>query len=273
MFGLISMELEQTHSGESLFNRNTLLRTVLLVSMFGILLIIYDVIKVPALDTTQLTLQRQSVSFLLVSTLKSSLAMIEGSDIGIGFSLEVGDIVQSTYDLVDFTWKILLFGILLITFSKIFFESNLINIGVYILGAGFLISIWGLFIRKYSDKLIALGSSVIIAGIIVSFYVPVSTLVSFRACEYFVDHIERDLNDQMETVLKDWEEFKSDLSLKEIKSSVYSAAAFVKELFLKLTRILITYTCLIIIRYLLFPIIVAYGFFIISKTFLKRKFE
>lgn len=248
-------------------------RVLILLGMFLLLLILYALLKGPSLDLTQYTLKRQSGSFLLVSTLKSSLAMIEGSDIGVGFRLEVGDIIQSTYDLVDFTWKILLYGILLITFSKIFHESNLVDIGMYILGIGFIFRIGSLVVQQHREKLLSLGSGIIVAGLITSFYIPVSTVVSFRACEFFVDHIEKDLDRQMERVLEDWEQFKADFSLKEFTTSVRSGALFVKELFLKLTRILITYTCLIIIRYLLFPIIVAYGFFIVSKAFLKKRFE
>lgn len=246
--------------------------TVLLV-IFVLMLILYSMLKGPSIDLTESTLERQSGSFLLVSTLKSSLAMIEGSDVGIGFRLEVGDLVQSTYDLVDFTWKILLYGILLITFSKIFHESNIVDMGMYIMGIGFMVRIVSLFIRSYRQKMVSIGSGIIVAGLIASFYVPVSTVVSYRACEYFVDHIEKDLNEQLEEVTKDWETLRADLSLKEFSSSVRSGAVYVKDLFLKLTRILITFTCLIIIRYLLFPIIVAYGFFILSKSFLKKKFE
>jgi len=95
--------------------RRSLYRAAVLLGIFLLLLILYVLLKGPSLDLTRYTLERQSGSFLLVSTLKSSLAMIEGSDIGIGFRLEVGDIVQSTYDLVDFTWKMLLYGILLIS--------------------------------------------------------------------------------------------------------------------------------------------------------------
>ena len=269
----MTTETKKAASGPFRFKKDTLLKAALLLLAFGSLLLLYVSIKGPAIDTTDFTLERQSASFLLVSTLKSSLAVIEGSDIGIGFRLEVGDIVQSTYDLVDFTWKILLYGILLITFSKILFESDLINIGLYILAVGFLLNVSGLFIQRYKEKILSFGTGVIIAGMIVSFYIPVSTLVSFRACEYFVGHIEKDMNHQMQEVLADWEKFKSELSPLELKSSVQTAASFVKALFLKLTRIMITFTCLIIIRYLLFPVIVAYGFFILSKAFLKRKFE
>ena len=253
--------------------KRSIYRAAVLLGIFALLFLLYVMIKGPSLNLTQYTLERQSGSFLLVSTLKSSLAVIEGSDIGIGFRLEVGDIIQSTYDIVDFTWKILLYGILLITFSKIFHESNMVNIGMYILGVGFVFRIVSLFMESYKEKMMTLGTGMIIAGLITSFYIPVSTVVSFRACEYFVNHIEKDLDEQMESVLEDWEAFKKEFSLTEMTISIQSGALFVKELFLKLTRILITYTCLIIIRYLLFPVIVAYGFFIVSKAFLKRKFE
>lgn len=267
----MTAENQQPEAVVTAKSRNPFTRALMLLAVFIVLLGVYWLLKSPALDTTKFTLERQSASFLLVSTLKSSLAVVEGSDVGIGFRVEVGDIVQSTYDIVDFTWKMLLYGILLITFSKIFVESNLINIGLYILGLGFILHIMGLFIRKQQEKLLGIGSGVIIAGMIVSFYVPVSTLVSFRACEYFVDHIENDMERQMAEVLKDWEQFRTEFSLSEIKSSVAGAAGFMKTLFLKLTRILITFTCLVIIRYLLFPIIVAYGFFVVSKAFLKKQ--
>ncbi|MBW1696558.1 MAG: hypothetical protein JRH18_13560 [Deltaproteobacteria bacterium] len=267
----ISMEGSTDHSDRGINRR--IVYALILIAIYAALLIVYLLIKSPSLDLTRFTLERQSKSFLLVSTLKSSLGIIEGSDVGFGFRLQVGDIVQSTYDLVDFTWKMLLYGILMITFSKIFHESNLIDVGTYILAAGFIIRIFSLFIRAHRERFVSLGSGIIIAGLIVSFYIPVSTFVSFRACEYFVDHIERDMNEQMEAVLKDWETFKSEISLRKLKNSIQSAGEFTKSLFLRLTRILVTFTVLVIIRYLLFPLIVGYGFFIVSKAFVKKKFE
>ncbi|RJQ49728.1 MAG: hypothetical protein C4530_22805 [Desulfobacteraceae bacterium] len=253
--------------------RDMVFRAGRYIAMFAALLICYGLIRGPAMETTRSTLERQSASFLLISTLKSSLAVIEGSDIGVGFRLEVGDAVQSSYDLVDFTWKLLLYGILLITFSKILFESNLIHLGLYILGAGFALQILAPFVQRYRQRFVSLGSGVIAAGLIATFYIPVSALVSFRATEYFVEHIEKDLDQQMEQILSDWEKFKSDISMAEIKATLTGAAVFTKELFSKLTRILITFTCLLLIRYLMFPLVVAYGFLTISKTFLKKRFE
>lgn len=55
--------------------------------------------------------------FLILSAIKSGLAVIEGSEVGVGFNLEVGDVVQSVYDYVDVAWKTALMGgtVLLLT--------------------------------------------------------------------------------------------------------------------------------------------------------------
>jgi hypothetical protein len=55
--------------------------------------------------------------FLVLSGVKSGLAVIEGSEVGIGFNLELGDIVQSVYDYVDVAWRTVLAGgtVLLLT--------------------------------------------------------------------------------------------------------------------------------------------------------------
>ena len=72
-------------------------------------------------DTNDAYLQdafdRSLAGFLVLSAIKSGLAVIEGSEVGIGFNLEIGDIVQSVYDYVDIAWKTALAGgtILLIT--------------------------------------------------------------------------------------------------------------------------------------------------------------
>ncbi|MDY6974201.1 MAG: hypothetical protein SV775_18080 [Thermodesulfobacteriota bacterium] len=53
---------------------------------------------------------RSVKGFLVLSGIKSGLAVLEGSEVGVGFNLEVGDIVQSTYDYVDIAWKTALAG-------------------------------------------------------------------------------------------------------------------------------------------------------------------
>jgi len=53
---------------------------------------------------------RSLKGFLVLSAIKSGLAVLEGSEVGVGFNLQVGDVVQSIYDYVDVAWRTALAG-------------------------------------------------------------------------------------------------------------------------------------------------------------------
>jgi len=75
--------------------------------------------KIAAANETYLqdAFDQALTGFLILSGIKSGLAIVEGSEIGIGFNLQVGDVVQAAYDYVDIAWKTALAGgtILMIT--------------------------------------------------------------------------------------------------------------------------------------------------------------
>ncbi|MFZ1199193.1 MAG: hypothetical protein WAO07_03410, partial [Desulfobacterales bacterium] len=51
------------------------------------------------------------------------LAVIEGSEVGIGFSLQIGDVVQSVYDYVDIAWKTALAGGTVILITRLLLQA------------------------------------------------------------------------------------------------------------------------------------------------------
>ena len=61
--------------------------------------------------------------FLVLSGIKSGLAVIEGSEVGIGFNLEIGDIVQPVYDYVDVAWKTALAGGTVILLTRLMLKT------------------------------------------------------------------------------------------------------------------------------------------------------
>jgi hypothetical protein len=61
--------------------------------------------------------------FLVLSAVKSGLAVIEGSQVGIGFSLQVGDLVQSVYDYVNIAWKTVLAGGTILLMTRLALEG------------------------------------------------------------------------------------------------------------------------------------------------------
>ncbi len=54
--------------------------------------------------------QRTLQTFAVLSTIKVGLAVVEGTEVGVGFGLEVGDVVQAAYDYVDIAWRTVLAG-------------------------------------------------------------------------------------------------------------------------------------------------------------------
>lgn len=61
--------------------------------------------------------------FLVLSTIKSGVAVLEGSEVGMGFNLEVGDVVQSIYDYVDVAWKTALAGGTILLLMRLVLET------------------------------------------------------------------------------------------------------------------------------------------------------
>jgi len=74
--------------------------------------------------------------FLVLSAVKSGLAVIEGSEVGIGFSLQLGDLVQSVYDYVDIAWKTVLAGGTIILMTRLALEGIAL-VGHYVLAMAF----------------------------------------------------------------------------------------------------------------------------------------
>jgi hypothetical protein len=56
----------------------------------------------------EMSRERSLRTFAVLSTIKVGLAVVEGTEIGVGFGLEVGDVVQAAYDYVDIAWKTVL---------------------------------------------------------------------------------------------------------------------------------------------------------------------
>jgi len=61
--------------------------------------------------------------FLIISGIKMVFAVIEGSDVGVGFNLEIGDIVQPAYDYIDVAWRTVLTGSVVLLMTGYFLQA------------------------------------------------------------------------------------------------------------------------------------------------------
>ncbi len=67
--------------------------------------------------------QRSLRTFAVLSTIKVGLAVVEGTEIGVGFGLQVGDVVQAAYDYVDIAWRMVLAAGILLLGTRILLEA------------------------------------------------------------------------------------------------------------------------------------------------------
>jgi len=69
------------------------------------------------------SLERSLRTFAVLSTIKVGLAVVEGTEIGVGFGLEIGDVVQAAYDYVDIAWKTVLAGCVILLGTQVLVET------------------------------------------------------------------------------------------------------------------------------------------------------
>ncbi len=129
------------------------------------------------------SLARNATSFAALSGLKGMLAVIEGSSVGVGFQLELGDLVQPAYDYLDLVWRAFLAALALLGFFELLFETGILELGLAVLGGGALL--WGagrLSGRRSSGRLpgalCLAGRRLALLGFSAAYGLPLALLVS-----------------------------------------------------------------------------------------------
>ena len=126
------------------------------------------------------TLQRDQATFLVITAIKTSLAVIEGSSVGVGFQLEIGDLAQPAYDYVDFFWEMFLYAFLVMGFYKILLETGLLELGFAFAGVGLGLLSAALVLPVRQAVLWRWGKRTLLGGLLFTYAVPIA-LVSTNA--------------------------------------------------------------------------------------------
>ena len=143
---------------------------------------------------------RSLSGFLILSGIKSGLAIIEGSEVGIGFNLEIGDIVQAVYDYVDVAWKTALAGgtVLLMTrmcleavalIDHWFLTAMLFGVGVYLFLRWFLGG-YGRTIQLFREATLFLGILSFILYIILPISITGASFLSKKITQPMIEETQ-----------------------------------------------------------------------------------
>lgn len=166
------------------------------------------------------TLQRDQTTFLVITGIKTSLAMVEGSNVGVGFQLQVGDVVQPAYDYVDFFWRVFLYAFMIMGFYKLLLETNLLLLGLGLAGIGFVLLALSLLVRLPKLDLWMWGRRCVLAGLLFTYVVPLALVSSHALSQRYMEPIKErqaqsivDLENQLEASVIKFTMLRSQVSL------------------------------------------------------------
>ncbi len=145
-------------------------------------------------------MEKNALLFAGISGIKSVIALIEGSSIGVGFDLEVGDLVQPAYDYIDFFWRVFLYALLVLGFYKLLLETGIVEIGFYFITASFLIwaaaAVWPraqVWARRW-------GRILFVVGLMVVYIVPVTLIGSDAVAGRYLNNVKARNEERIEAV-------------------------------------------------------------------------
>lgn len=157
-------------------------------------------------------LDKNQTAFLLISGVKAGLAVVEASTVGVGVNIQVGDIVQSVYDYVDFIWKMFLYALLLMGLYKLLLSTGMLSMGIPILGVS--LCLWGLatilmggqqgrILRDMSRLLLVVGLSLL-------YVLPLALITANQVHVRYTAQLKAEKRQQLEAFVQEFDTLKTE---------------------------------------------------------------
>jgi hypothetical protein len=154
-------------------------------------------------------LRRNGEAFLIVSGVKATLALIEGSSVGVGFDLEVGDLVQPTYDYVDAIWKMFFWATTILLAYKVLLESGILDIGLQVAGLGLLLMLPALIWPEKWRKVTRWSRRLVVGGLFFAFVVPTALIASNTLSRHYTQPLRQSQMDAMARTRQEFVQLKN----------------------------------------------------------------
>lgn len=217
------------------------------------------------------SLEKNLVVFAAVSSIKAAVALVEGSTIGVGFQLEVGDLVQPAYDYIDFVWRLFLYSLLILTFYKQLMQSGILGLGVPVMGIGLLL--WGLGFLwfPYKRSLHEWARRLFLAGFLVAYFVPALLVASHGLSTRYTEPLKEETHRKFASVRQEFTQASDEIlalkekvsilrpgeSLEEIRLTLLQSTEKVSNAAWKSVGVLLYYVSILLFEYLILPFVMA----------------
>ena len=187
-------------------------------------------------------LEKSLVVFTAVSGVKAAISMVEGSSVGVGFDLEIGDLVQPAYDYIDFVWKLFLFSTFLLTLYKLMIESGILLLGINLIGCGVLLIGVSYFWQSKKEKLLLFSRKCLLYGFLIGYLVPVTLLLAQSLSSSYIAPLKEKTSQEITESTKVFSDIKREFILLKNKVSILSPGESFDEIKLSLMKSINTIT-------------------------------
>lgn len=188
---------------------------VCLVALPGQLLRVsgYDLLTRQAEAVVDDVTAQNLAAFVAVSAVKTALAIIEDSSVGVGFQLEVGDAVQAVYDYVDFVWEALMYSLLVLGTYKILLETHLLHLGLQLMGLGLLCWSFGAVSQRVGAPVRRVAIRAVFAGALAAYIVPAALVAMHYVAEHYTAPVKQKQGERIQ---------KLDQEIRQLRAQIWN---------------------------------------------------
>lgn len=211
-------------------------------------------------------------AFAAVSAIKTGLAIIENTTVGVGIQVQLGDAVQAVYDYVNFVWEALLYSLLVLSAYKMVIETQILHVGLQLIGAGLLLWSASVALPSAPRRLLHLAQRTVFAGGLFAYLVPAVLLTMHLATVHYTGplkerqaHRINELRTEVDSLRGRFGEIKSSLDVLHpldtaaaVRDKIGQIAASLTRSVGESTQAMLYYVVIVLFELLVFPVVSAY---------------
>ena len=193
----------------------------IVLSLFGLLskafeITVYDFLKKESQQYMQDSYNESKKLFVTLSVLKGTMAVIEGSTLNanavVGVDIELGDVVQPIYDMVNILWRTSLVSVVILKIETLYFDFFSVKLSSFLITATLIGLAPSLFFKnKFTDIIKKISKYIFYSFLFIYLLIPfvlfvTSLSVNKMEKEYQVPAISR-INENVTELGKSAESF------------------------------------------------------------------
>ena len=191
-------------------NKEKLLKIIvilgIILSVFGVLskifeITIFDFLKNESEEYMRNSYNQSKTLFLTLSVIKGTMGVIEGSTLNanavIGINLELGDIIEPVYEMINILWKISLLSVVILKIETLYFAFFTMKLSTFLLSVSMtLIAPWVFIKNKFTEILSKISKYFFFSFLFIYLMIPsvlfmTSKVVNVMESEYKEPAIKR----------------------------------------------------------------------------------